>query len=121
MLPAGAGQARVVRRGQHGEEFTAVIFGEHARIEDRYEAQAQAYMIMPNEELFDTMTVHVDIPPEDMPGRPMRRIQCSVCGEYVQDMREVYRNSQILCKACAEGTYYHHTCENSRHAARLAV
>lgn len=88
-------------------------------IEDRDEAQAQAYMIMPNEELFDTMTVQVDIPPEDMPGRPMRRIQCSGCGEYVQDMREVYRNGHTLCKACAEGTYYTH--EKSRHNMRLAV
>jgi formylmethanofuran dehydrogenase subunit E len=75
-------------------------------MEDRYEAQIQTYMIMPNEELFDVMKVSVDIPPEDMPGRPMRRIQCSLCGEYVQDMREVYRDQEVLCKACADGTYY---------------
>jgi formylmethanofuran dehydrogenase subunit E len=75
-------------------------------LEDRYEAQIQTYMIMPNEELFDVMKVSVVIPPEDMPGRPMRRIQCTRCGEYVQDMREVYRDQEVLCKACAEGTYY---------------
>ncbi len=76
-------------------------------IEDRYEAQIQTYMIMPQEELFDIMRVHVVIPPEDMPGRPLRRIQCTRCGEHVQDMREVYREGEVLCKACAEGTYYH--------------
>jgi len=76
-------------------------------IEDRYEAQIQTYMIMPQEELFDIMRVHVVIPPEDMPGRPLRRIQCARCGEHVQDMREVYREGEVLCKACAEGTYYH--------------
>jgi formylmethanofuran dehydrogenase subunit E len=75
-------------------------------VEDRYEAQIQTYMIMPNEELFDIMEVSVDIPPEDMPGRPMRRIQCTRCGEYVQDMREIYRDQEALCKACAEGSYY---------------
>jgi formylmethanofuran dehydrogenase subunit E len=75
-------------------------------MEDRYEAQIQTYMIMPNEELFDVMVVHVHIPPEDMPGRPLRRIQCARCGEYVQDMREVYRDQEALCKACAGGTYY---------------
>lgn len=75
-------------------------------MEDRYEAQIQTYMIMPNEELFDVMTVNVNIPPEDMPGRPLRRIQCARCGEYVQDMREVYRDREALCKACAEGAYY---------------
>lgn len=75
-------------------------------MEDRYEAQIQTYMIMPNEELFDVMAVRVNIPPEDMPGRPLRRIQCARCGEYVQDMREVYRDREALCKACAEGAYY---------------
>lgn len=75
-------------------------------IEDRYEAQIQTYMIMPSEELFDVMTVRVTIPPEDMPGRPLRRVQCTRCGEYVQDMREVYTGDEVLCKACAEGTYY---------------
>jgi formylmethanofuran dehydrogenase subunit E len=79
-------------------------------MEDRYEAQIQTYMIMPDEELFDIMAVRVDIPPEDMPGRPMRRIQCTLCGEYVQDMRELYRDQEVLCKACAEGTYYVKPC-----------
>jgi len=78
-------------------------------IEDRYEAQIQTYLIMPSEELFDVMPVRVNIPPEDMPGRPMRRIQCSRCGEYVQDIREIYRGEEILCKACADGTYYEKT------------
>lgn len=75
-------------------------------IKDRYEAQIQTYMVMPQEELFEVMTVHVAIPPEDMPGRPLRRIQCDRCGEYVQDMREIDRDGKTLCKACAEGTYY---------------
>jgi formylmethanofuran dehydrogenase subunit E len=79
-------------------------------MEDRYEAQIQTYMIMPNEELLDVMKVSVDIPPEDMPGRPLRRIQCTLCGEYVQDMRELYRDQEVLCKACAEGTYYVKPC-----------
>lgn len=75
-------------------------------IEDRYEAQIQTYIVMPPEELFDVMRVRVVIPPEDMPGRPLRRIQCARCGEHVQDMREIYLNGEVLCKACAEGTYY---------------
>ncbi|NLN60438.1 MAG: formylmethanofuran dehydrogenase [Deltaproteobacteria bacterium] len=75
-------------------------------IDDRYEAQIQTYMAMPPAQLFDVMPVQVDISPEDMPGRPLRRVQCDQCGEYVQDMREAYRDDRILCKACAEGTYY---------------
>ncbi len=75
-------------------------------IENKYEAQLQAYKVMPDEELFDTMEVTVRIRPEDMPGRPMRRIKCDRCGEFIQDMREIQRNGKILCKPCFEGGYY---------------
>jgi formylmethanofuran dehydrogenase subunit E len=75
-------------------------------IANKYEAQVEAYKIMSDEELFDVREVRVELKPEDMPGRPMRRIKCDVCGEYVQDKKEVYRNSKTLCKACGEGSYY---------------
>jgi formylmethanofuran dehydrogenase subunit E len=75
-------------------------------IENRYATQLEAYKIMSEEELFDAMNVHVEIKPEDMPGRPLRRVRCNMCGEYVQDMREVYRDGEVLCKPCADGGYY---------------
>lgn len=75
-------------------------------IEDKYKAQLEAYRIMSDAELFDMMNVKVEIKPEDMPGRPLRRVQCNRCGEYVQDMREVHRNGRIMCRPCAEGGYY---------------
>ncbi len=74
--------------------------------EDKYKAQLEAYKIMSDEELFDMMDVKVEMRPEDMPGRPLRRIKCDLCGEYVQDMREIYREEKVLCKPCAEGGYY---------------
>jgi len=43
----------------------------------------------------------VELRPEDMPGRPLSRIACDDCGEHVQDGREVHRDGEILCKACA--------------------
>ena len=75
-------------------------------IENKYEAQLEAYKIMPDNELFDVMEVQVKINPEDMPGRPMRRIRCDSCGEYVQDMREVEINGKVLCRPCADTGYY---------------
>lgn len=74
--------------------------------ENKYTAQLEAYKIMSDNELFDVMDVRVEIMPEDMPGRPLKRVSCDICGEYVQDMREVYRDGRILCKPCAEGGYY---------------
>ena len=75
-------------------------------IENKYTAQLEAYKIMPEEELFDVMEVKVNVKSEDAPGRPLRRVQCSACGEYVQDMREIYREEKVLCIPCAEGGYY---------------
>jgi molybdate transport system regulatory protein len=42
-----------------------------------------------------------------MPGRPLRRTQCGICREYVQDGREVDRDGAALCRPCADGGYYH--------------
>jgi formylmethanofuran dehydrogenase subunit E len=75
-------------------------------IEDKYSAQIETYRIMSDEELFTPMDVTVRVRPEDMPGRPLRRVQCDMCGEYVQDMREVTINGKIACRACADGGYY---------------
>lgn len=75
-------------------------------IENKYAGQLEAYKIMSDDELFDIMEVKVNVSPEDMPGRPMRRVQCDACGEHVQDMREVYKDGRVLCVPCAEGGYY---------------
>jgi formylmethanofuran dehydrogenase subunit E len=75
-------------------------------IENKYAAQFEAYKIMPDEDLFNVMEVSVAIPPQDMPGRPLRRVQCDVCGEHVQDMREVHQDGKVMCVPCAGGGYY---------------
>jgi molybdate transport repressor ModE-like protein len=75
-------------------------------IENKYMAQLEAYKVMLDEELFDVMDVTVKVRPEDMPGRPLRKVQCDSCGEHVQDMREICRDGRVLCVACAEGGYY---------------
>jgi formylmethanofuran dehydrogenase subunit E len=74
--------------------------------ENKYAGQLKAYEIMADEDLFDVMEVTVKIAPENMPGRPARRVQCASCGEYVQDMREIYQAGKVLCIPCARGGYY---------------
>ncbi len=73
---------------------------------NKYQQQLEAYKIMPQEELFTLQDVQVDIPECDMPGRPMRRVQCAECGDYVQDCREVERDGTVLCRACDGQRYY---------------
>jgi formylmethanofuran dehydrogenase subunit E len=73
---------------------------------NKYEGQLEAYKIMTDEELFDIMEVAVTVAPEDMPGRPMRRVRCDSCGEHVQDMREVRSGGRVMCIPCVKGGYY---------------
>ncbi len=75
-------------------------------VKNKYAGQLEAYKIMSDEDLFDVMEVEIKVPPQDMPGRPMRRVQCDSCGEHVQDMREVYQDGRVLCVPCAQGGYY---------------
>lgn len=78
----------------------------HPEIEDKYQRQLAAYRVMPDDELFSIQQVRVKIPEEDLPGRPLKRIQCEACGEWVQDCREVEKSGQLLCQSCAYGRYY---------------
>lgn len=75
-------------------------------VENKYQAQLEAYRIMSDRDLFDVMDVEVEIKPEDIPGRPVSRVRCGRCGEYVQDMRETYKDGIVMCKPCALGGYY---------------
>jgi formylmethanofuran dehydrogenase subunit E len=70
------------------------------------QAQLIAYQEMSDEELLIVQHVQVDIPPEDLPGRPLRRVMCDQCGESVSDGREVTVNGRTLCRACTGTSYY---------------
>jgi formylmethanofuran dehydrogenase subunit E len=75
-------------------------------IGDKYKQQLEAYRIMPEDELFKVQPVSITVPEEDMPGRPIRRVQCERCGDWVQDCREVIQAGKSLCRPCAHGRYY---------------
>ncbi|WP_109207877.1 FmdE family protein [Moorella sp. Hama-1] len=61
---------------------------------------------MPDAEIFKWQPVRVDIPPEDLPGKPRRTVTCSRCGERIHDCRELVVDGGVLCRACARGAYY---------------
>lgn len=75
-------------------------------ITDKYARQLEAYKVMPDDELFKIEQVEVAIPQEDLPGKPLSRIQCQSCGEWVQDKREIEQEGILLCRGCARGRYY---------------
>jgi formylmethanofuran dehydrogenase subunit E len=93
---------RILAREDAREKAKALFPG----INDKYQAQTEAYKIMKDGELFDVMEVMAELRPEDMPGRPLRRVKCDICNEYVQDCRDTAVNGKTLCRACATGSYY---------------
>ncbi len=93
---------RVVAREQARE----LAFKYAPGIQDKYERQQQAYEVMTDDELFEFEDVSIEVPRQDMPGSPVSRVECSNCGNAVQDRREVRRSGVTLCKPCAEGGYF---------------
>ncbi len=75
-------------------------------IVDKYQRQLAAYKVMPQEELFGVQEVKVDLPECELPGRPMRKVQCVECGDWVQDCRDVEREGKTICRACDGQRYY---------------
>jgi formylmethanofuran dehydrogenase subunit E len=73
---------------------------------DKEAGQQKAYAQLPDEVLFDTKWVKVEVPPEDLPGFKGARVVCAECGEGINFKREVVRDGHTLCRACAGERYY---------------
>lgn len=72
---------------------------------NRHAAERQAYIVMPEAELFSFRPVEIQIPPIERPGSRGERVSCGKCGEGINFQREVRRDGQILCIPCAQGSY----------------
>lgn len=84
-------------------------------IKDKYKQQLEAYRIMSEDDLFNVQRVRVEIPQVDLPGRPLKRVQCEQCGDWVQDGRDVKTDDgRIVCNPCLNGRYYHELGDTSR-------
>jgi len=88
------------------EEARALSASYCPEVVDKYQRQLEAYKVMPLEELFTFQAVRVHLQDCDMPGRPIRRVQCDQCGDWVQDCREVEKEGRTLCRSCNGQRYY---------------
>jgi formylmethanofuran dehydrogenase subunit E len=75
-------------------------------IGDKHRQQLVAYRKMPDNVLFTLTPVWVDVPVHDLPGPSRFKARCESCGAVVRDKKEVRVNDRVLCRPCADGTYY---------------
>ncbi|MBC7933077.1 MAG: TraR/DksA C4-type zinc finger protein [Rubrivivax sp.] len=78
-------------------------------IVDKKDRQMKTYLSAADEDLFAFREVVVNYVDNDKPGHPRIRVICELCGEGVNDGREVQKAGQQLCRPCASQAYYHLT------------
>ena len=78
----------------------------HPELQNKNSQQMLAYREMPDDDLFTTQWVKVELPPEEFPGYKGERIVCAVCGEGINFRREVHLDGKVLCRACTGERYY---------------
>ena len=76
-------------------------------IGNKRERQFRAYSEATDEELFSIEVVALELDELDLPGSPRSRVTCDICGEGVNDGREVIRpDGSVICRSCAGESYY---------------
>jgi len=89
------------------ESSRALADERYSDIPDKRQRQFRAYSEATDDELFKTELVSVELRDLDAPGSPRSRVICAVCGEGVNDGREVIGpEGDALCRGCDRGTYY---------------
>lgn len=71
------------------------------------ESKVRLFATLPDDALLDIQEVDLALPPQDMPGLPLRVVKCDVCGERVMDMREEIKDGETMCRPCASGARYY--------------
>jgi len=88
------------------EEARSLTVAYAPEIAEKSTRQLEAYKRMPDSVLFRVQQVKVKVNDCDLPGPTRYKVPCSRCGQVVRDRREVIENGQVLCKPCAQESYF---------------
>jgi formylmethanofuran dehydrogenase subunit E len=110
---------KFVDYGKFGATFCDVSTGRSVRIstlinprdiveEKGMEGAVDLLSHIPELELLRMQKVKVDLPAKDKPGKAKMggQPECTDCGEYIFDNREVIIGGRLLCKSCVHNSYY---------------
>jgi len=75
-------------------------------VTNRWQAQLEAYKIMPAEELFTVTPVSLTVSLDGILSRHGLRVLCDVCGEEIMNGREELVDGKTVCRGCAGRAYY---------------
>lgn len=73
---------------------------------DPWERQLAAYQVMPDNELLRVESVRLTLDLAGLISEPGKRATCQVCGEGINNGREVVRDGQAVCRSCAGESYF---------------
>jgi len=89
------------------DESRALADERFPEVESKKERQMLTYRKASDAELFKIERVSIELNEFEMPGRPKSRVFCDLCGEGINDGREISDAfARKICRACAFGTYY---------------
>jgi formylmethanofuran dehydrogenase subunit E len=72
---------------------------------NRWQAQLEAYQVMPAEELLSSCEIELLIDLKALIARPGVRVNCDSCGEEILNQREVILDDKVFCRGCTGGGY----------------
>jgi formylmethanofuran dehydrogenase subunit E len=72
----------------------------------RFQAQLEAYKVMPDQEMFSVTAVRLKTPYQSLVSRPKVRTDCACCGEEVINERTAVKDGAVICLSCAHGAFY---------------
>ena len=73
---------------------------------NRHQQQAEAYRVLPDEDMFDLAWVRVDVSESDLPGYRGGEAICRECGVPIRHAREITEGGRTLCAPCAGRAYF---------------
>jgi formylmethanofuran dehydrogenase subunit E len=88
-----------------GGDIDAITMGQKVT-KDNKDEYLRVVLEAQTKDLVKERKVRVDIPEEEMPGKPKRVVVCIRCGERVMDGKDMDADDGPLCRSCLEGAYY---------------
>jgi formylmethanofuran dehydrogenase subunit E len=91
-----------------GGDIDAITMGQSVNKENK-EEYLRVVLEARTEDLLKEMKVKMEVPDDQMPGKPKRVVRCVKCNEKVMDSKDIETDDGPMCRSCRHGAYYERT------------